>query len=225
MRSNETKTWWRVLKVQFVGSVRIVTHPLMKQERELLNEMFDPFVETVNFYTKKGRLWVKYWLRNHDRTYQAFHEVSNQIAEIAQWEQVAVAFGDIKGIRNFKGVRRKLKSGDALRKDARQRLNRWLFRKPTFFKYKVAGLRFTILSLTNFRNYNFFRYTRVAKDRINKPINAKAGDSSLACDRGLARTWLRVGQRAPPLTAGRCSPCWSDPWSLGSHQKNQKNYP
>jgi IS605 OrfB family transposase len=100
---------------------------------------------------QKRRLKAKYRRRERNRTNQILHVVSKQIAEIAEREQVAVAFEGIKGIRDSMRSKRKSKNGQALRRDMRRRLNQWPFRKlQTFVEYKVARHGLPTVEVSNY---------------------------------------------------------------------------
>ncbi len=100
---------------------------------------------------QKRRLRAKYLRRECNRTNQMLHIASKQIAEIANRENVAVAFEGIKGIRDSMHSKRRSKNGQALRKDMRRRLNQWPFhRLQTFVDYKAARYGLPTVEVSNY---------------------------------------------------------------------------
>jgi putative transposase len=101
---------------------------------------------------QKRRLRRKYWRRERNRTNQILHVVSKRIAEIAERERVAVAFENIKNIRQSMRSKRKSKNGKTLRKDMRRRLNQWPFRRlQSYIDYKVQRAGLPTVEVSNYR--------------------------------------------------------------------------
>jgi len=137
---------------------------------------------------QKRRLQAKYWRREHNRINQTLHVVSKKIAEISEHERVAVAFEDIKGIRESMRSKRRTKNGKALQKDMRRRLNQWPFRKlQSYTEYKVLRLGLPTAEVSNYRK---------SKDcpicgRYNRPKGHayRCQDCGLKSNRHLVASW------------------------------------
>jgi len=117
-------------------------------KRRLIQQKLDALPQRP---VQKRRLQAKYWRREHNRTNQILHVVSKQIAAIAERERTAVAFEDIKGIRGSMRSKRCSKTGRALRKDMRRRLNQWPFRKlQSYTEYKVLRCGLSTVMVSNY---------------------------------------------------------------------------
>jgi len=95
--------------------------------------------------TQKRRLKTKYYRRERNRTNQVMHVVSKRIVGILAREKVEPVFEDLTNIRRSMRSKYKSKSGNALQKDLRRRLNQWPFRKFQFYtEYKTLQCGYQI---------------------------------------------------------------------------------
>ena len=87
---------------------------------------------------QKQRLKRKYSKRRYNRTNQILHAISKEVAEVLTREKVEPVFEDLTNIRQLMRSKRCARSGRALQKNMRRRLNQWPFKKLQFYvEYKT----------------------------------------------------------------------------------------
>jgi IS605 OrfB family transposase len=131
-----------------VSELPAIRHSMQLKRKSIQKKLDKPPQRPL----QKRRLRGKYWRRERNRTNQILHVVSKKIAEMAERERVAVAFENIKNIRQSMRSKRKSENGRTLRKDMRRRLNQWPFRRlQSYVEYKVQRAGLPTVEVSNYR--------------------------------------------------------------------------
>jgi len=131
-----------------VSELPAIRHSMQLKRKSIQKKLDKPSQRPV----QKRRLRAKYWRRERNRTNQILHVVSKKIAKIAERERVAVAFENIKNIRQSMRSKRNSENGGTLRKDMRRRLNQWPFRRlQSYVEYKVQRAGLPTVEVSNYR--------------------------------------------------------------------------